>query len=609
MTDAPHPPLLRWLWTRYLARHWPWLLVAMVFMAAEGAMLGVLSWIVGPLFDDVFVNGSYEALTWVGMVILGIFLTRAVSSVVQRVILTRIAQRTAANIRGDLLRHLMTLDAGFHQVNPPGTLIERVQGDVEALNTVWTGLVTGFGRDAVSVIALFTVALLVDWQWTLVALIGIPVLVGPSLIAQTYVRKRAHKAREVAAQMSVRLDEVFHGIAPIKLNRLEDAQAKRYEGLMDSRVEAEVKSAFGQSMIPAMVDIMAGLGFVGVLFYGGAQIIEGDRSVGEFMSFFTAMSLTFEPLRRLGNLTGLWQAASASVGRIFELFDQHATLKLAATPATPPSAAPAIAFSDVTLHYGDQPVLTGTSFTAEAGKTTALVGASGAGKSTIFNILTRLVEPSGGAVTLDGTEISELALEDLRGLFSVVAQDAALFDETLRDNILLGGDADDNQIHAALQTAYVTDFLDTLPDGLNSPAGPRGSNLSGGQRQRIAIARAVLRDTPVLLLDEATSALDTKSEARVQAALDTLSAGRTTLVIAHRLSTVQGADKIVVMDHGKVVDEGTHADLLARGGLYAELHAMQFRASGGGPIPTGMSGKPAGSRGLLARLFTGWGKT
>ncbi len=596
--------LLRWLWRRYLSRHWPWLAVAVVFMSAEGAMLGVLSWVVGPLFDEVFVGGSTSALRWVGLVILTIFMVRALSSVVQRVLLTRIAQRTAARIRSDLLRHLMTLDAGFHQINPPGTLIERVQGDVEALNNVWTGVITGFGRDAVSVVALFTVALMVDWQWTLVALVGIPVLVAPALVAQTYVRKRARKAREVAAQVSVRLDEVFHGIAPIKLNRLEEAQAKRFDGLMERRVGSEVKSAFGQSMIPAMVDVMAGLGFVGVLFYGGAQIIDGTRSVGEFMSFFTAMSLTFEPLRRLGNLTGLWQAAAASVERIFDLFEQTATLRLPAEPKAPPEGAPEIVFDDVHLSYGGQPVLRGLSFTAEAGRTTALVGASGAGKTTIFNVLTRLADPSGGTVTLGGVRIEDMALDDLRGLFSVVSQDAALFDESLRDNILLGTEADEARIARALETAHVTDFLDSLPSGLDSPAGPRGSNLSGGQRQRIAIARAVLRDTPVLLLDEATSALDTKSEARVQEALESLSAGRTTLVIAHRLSTVQGADKIVVMDQGRVVDEGRHDELLARGGHYADLHAMQFRDGAAGPRRRSRPRRPDRG-GVIGRLFPG----
>ena len=215
--------------------------------------------------------------------------------------------------------------------------------------------------------------------------------------------------------------------------------------------------------------------------------------------------------------------------------------------------------------------------TAEAGKTTALVGASGAGKSTIFNVLTRLVDVDSGAALVQGIDVKDLPLTDLRGLFSVVSQDAALFDESLRENILLGRtDVPQDQLDRVMKAAHISDFISNLPEGVDSPAGPRGSNLSGGQRQRVAIARALLRDTPVLLLDEATSALDTKSEAIVQTALETLSEGRTTLVIAHRLSTVRNADKIIVMDQGQVVDEGTHEALLKRGGIYADLYRMQF---------------------------------
>ena len=570
--------LFGWLWRNYLRHHWPWLAVATFLMALEGSMLGLLAAIMQPMFDQIFIQGSTNALWWVGIGILMIFTTRALSSVGQRVILKRVSEKSAAEMRSALLRHLMGLDGAFHQTNPPGYLIERVQGDVAALGAVWTGLITGLGRDVVAVIWLFGVALFVDWRWTMVALIGIPLLVLPSLLAQGYVRRKAAAAREIAGRMSTRLDEVFHGINPIKLNALEDYQARRYDALIDARVEAEVKAALGQATIPGLIDIMTGVGFLGVLLYGGSEIIAGEKTVGEFMAFFTAMALAFEPLRRLGNISGLWQAAAAAIERVLALFQTQSTLRIAAAPVAPPTTAPEITLRNVRLTYDDLPVLRGASFTAEAGKTTALVGASGAGKSTVFNVLTRLVAPQSGRVDIARTDITLMDVGDLRGLFSVVTQDAALFDETLRDNILLGRtDVDPAQLNDVLEAAHVADFLPNLPAGLDSPAGPRGSNLSGGQRQRVAIARALLRDTPILLLDEATSALDTKSEAIVQAALEKLSKGRTTLVIAHRLSTIRNADKIVVMDQGRVVDEGTHDDLLARGGLYADLYNMQFR--------------------------------
>ena len=570
--------MLSWLWGKYLRRHLGLLLIAVAMMVIEGSTFGVLSYMMKPMFDNVFIAGQQGAVWIVGAVILAMFVTRAVTSLAQRVILKRIAEQSAADIRTDLLRHLMRLDTAFHQAHPPGTLIERVQGDVQALGGVWTGLITGLGRDLVSVIALFSVALWIDWLWTVIALIGIPILILPSFAIQGYVRRKSRAARVVAASMSTRLDEVFHGINPIKLNSLEDYQGKRYEALTDKRVRTETQSAFGQALIPGLVDIMAGLGFFAVLLYGGNQIIEGEKTVGEFMAFFTSMAMAFDPLRRLGNLSGLWQAAAAAIDRLLDLFETQPTLLSPSTPVAAPKTAPRITFDDVSLSYGDLPVLNGATFTAEAGQTTALVGASGAGKSTLFNVLTRLVEHQSGTVRLNETPINALAITDLRALVSTVSQDAALFDESLRDNILLGQtDVDDAALQSALNDAHVADFLGNLPAGLDSPAGPRGSNLSGGQRQRVAIARALLRNTPILLLDEATSALDTKSETIVQSALDRLAKGRTTLVIAHRLSTIQNAHKIVVMDQGRVVDQGTHTDLLARGGLYADLYRLQFR--------------------------------
>jgi subfamily B ATP-binding cassette protein MsbA len=582
-TDTPSisaRALFGWLWRGYLRKYKFPLGISVFLMVLEGSMLGLLSIVMKPMFDDVFVNGDTSALWPVGLTILAIFTVRAFSSVGQQVLLTRVNEGTAADIRAALLRHLMRLEIAFHQTNPPGYLIERVQGDVQSIGTVWTGIVQGISRDAVAVIWLFGVALWVDWKWTVAALIGIPLLIAPSLLAQAYVRKRARDAREVAGNMSTRLDEVFHGIAPIKLNALESYQAQRYERLIRSRVVAEVRAAFGRASIPGLIDLMTGVGFLFVLLYGGRQIIEGSKTVGEFMAFFTAMALAFEPLRRLGDISGLIQAAAAGIERIMTIFDTAPKLKDPSLPAPPPVGAPEIRFEDVTLSYGDHTVLHGLTFVAEAGKTTALVGASGAGKSTVFHALTRLIDPQAGEIVVGDQRANALALADLRALVSVVSQDAALFDETVRENILLGReDVPADQLDRILTAAHVADFLPNLPNGLDSPAGPRGSNLSGGQRQRVAIARALLRDTPILLLDEATSALDTRSEAIVQDALETLAKGRTTLVIAHRLSTVRNADKIIVMDRGRVIDSGTHDELLARGGAYQELHQLQFEDS------------------------------
>jgi subfamily B ATP-binding cassette protein MsbA len=575
-TEQRSGVMLRWLWSNYLHRHWKMLILAVIFMSIEGSTLGFLSLMMQPMFDQVFLAGDSDAIWWVGLVIMGIFIVRALSSMAQKVILTRISQQSEADIRADLLSHLMRLDMSFHAVHGPGTLMQRVIGDVSAISQVWNTIITGAGRDLIAVIVLFAVAISVDWQWTLVALIGVPLQVLPSVIAQRYVRRYSRTAHQVAARQSSRLDEVFHGIAPVKLNRLEAYQSEKYGVLNKTRVEIETKMSAGQASIPGLIDIMSGVGFLGVLIFGGSDIISGDKTVGEFMAFFTALGFAFEPLRRLGTISGIWEAAAAGVERVIELLSLEPAHKSPATPKPVPTGTPDIALDNLQLSYGDAKVLNGLSLTASAGKTTALVGASGAGKSTLFNVLTRLTDPQSGTATIGGTAVTELALPDLRNLFSVVSQDALLFDETLRENILLGRtDVTDAQLQTALDAAHISDFLPQLEQGLDTRVGPRGSSLSGGQRQRVAIARALLRDTPILLLDEATSALDAQSESVVQAALERLSEGRTTLVIAHRLSTIRNADKIVVMEAGQVVETGTHAELIALNGTYTRLHALQ----------------------------------
>ena len=569
--------LLTWLWRDYLKKHMWVLLVAIIFMSIEASTMGGLAKLMQPMFDQVFVAGEKGALLWVGLVLVGIFVLRAVSGVVQKVLLTRIKQKSAADMRIDLLDRMMVQDGAFHQQNPPGFLIQRVQSDVNAIGSVWQAVITGAGRDLIGLIVLLGVAISIDPVWALLACIGLPLMVMPAALAQRFVRARSREARDLGATLSTRLDEVFHGIVQIKLNALEKYQAKQYRDLTRTYIRTEVRASFGNSAIPGMIDIISGLGFMAVILYGGNEIIEGEKTIGQFMTFFTAMGFTFNPLRRLGAISGLWQTAAAALERLKELMDEPVHLTSPAKPTPVPTTPPHIALEGVSLSYGDAKVLDNLTLHAAAGETTALVGASGAGKSTIFNLLTRLIDPQEGNVSIAGVPLTEMDIPALRGLFSVVTQEALLFDETLRENIVLGREnVSDEELQQALDAAHVSDFLPKLEHGLETRVGPRGSAMSGGQRQRVVIARALLRNTPILLLDEATSALDAQSEKVVQQALDRLSQGRTTLVIAHRLSTIRGADKIVVMDRGRVMDEGKHEDLLARGGIYADLYRLQF---------------------------------
>ncbi len=581
MPDRPKPPgLFARYWRDYLQRQWPLLILVFGLMAIDGATMGAVSKLIQPLFDKVFVPGGQSAILGVGLIFLGLFALRAVVSSAARTLTASITQRVSAQTQNAMLAHILQLDMGFFQSHPPGILIERVQGDTLAAQAIWSTLLAGLGRDGLGVIILIGVALSVDVRWTLVTLIGLPLLVVPVLLIQSYIRRKADQLRNEAGQRATRLDEIFHGIQSIKLNRQEDQQSSRFAGVLKKIRRVEVKLALSRSLVPSILDLTTGLGFFAVLLVAGPDVASGQRTAGEFMSFFTAVALIFQPLRRLGELSGAWQIAGASLNRIYALLDQpvqSARLPVSG-PAPKPNPAGDLTFEAVEFAHTDTAVLRGLSFTAKAGKTTALVGASGAGKSTVFHLLTGLYDPAGGQICLGGLPLTALPLRDQRALFSTVTQDSALFDETLRENILPGATAaDDPRMAQALLLSHVAEFLPRLAKGIETPVGPRGSALSGGQRQRVAIARALMQSAPILLLDEATSALDTQSEAAVSDALRQSFAGRTILVIAHRLSTIRDADHIVVLDQGRVAEEGSHEELLAKNGRYASLYQMQFK--------------------------------
>ncbi|MFO1202958.1 MAG: ABC transporter ATP-binding protein [Tabrizicola sp.] len=566
-------------WRTYLRPHLGLMALAFLVMTVEGSTLGLLSYMLEPLFDKVFAPGGSGALIWVGGAILALFLIRATTSIIGRWLMARVNQRSAGQMQVDLVRHLLTLDTSFYLDHPPGTLIERVQGDTAAAQGASMLVIGGVGRDVVALIGLFVVAISIDATWTAAALVGAPLLLLPAYVLRRYLRRKAILTRDQAGHRATRLDEIFHGIQAVKLNRMEDYQASRFQRIIGVLVRAEEKTAVARAAMPALVDIVTGIGFFAVLMLGGSEVAAGTRTTGEFMSFFTAMALTFQPIRRLSDLAGQWQVAEASLERVYTLFDTRPSgTRPAVSHARPAPGAPEIRFEDVHFTYPDRPVLDGLSFTAESGKVTAFVGSSGAGKTTVFQLISALIEPQAGRILIGGVDVQEMSLFDQRALLASVSQDAALFDETIRENLMLGRtDRDPEFLARVLRDAEVEGFVGSMPMGLDTPAGTRGSALSGGQRQRVAIARALLADAPVLLLDEATSALDTRTEAAVSAALARAQSGRTTLVIAHRLSTVKGADKIIVLDRGRKVEEGTHESLMAKRGHYAQLQEAQLR--------------------------------
>ena len=544
-------------------------------MVVEGSALGALSYLIQPLFDQIFVSGEAGALLWVALAIFAVFSARALSGFFQTVMTTGVGLSVITDLQKNMLARLVRLDTDFYASNPPGALIERVRGDTMLLFDFARNSLIALGRDGITLVALLTVTVLIDWRWTLAAFVGVPLIVLPVMALQRLILRKTRLARTQSGVMSTRLDEIFHGIKAIKLNNLAEYKDARFREETDRFKWSEQKIRVGKAATPAIIDVLAGVGFVVIVFWGGNDIISGEKTLGQFMSFFTAMFLVFDPLRRLSRVAADAQVALASLERIYGVLDVPVQVVDLpdARPMPEDLSQRDIIFDRVNFAYGSEPVLRDLSLVAPAGKVTALVGPSGAGKTTLFNVLARLIEPQSGAVRLGEEPLERFQAASLRQHLSVVSQDSALFDDTIAQNIAYGRlDATAAEIRAAAEAAYVTAFTDDFELGLDTPAGPRGSNLSGGQRQRVVIARALLRNAPILLLDEATSALDNDTEKLIQETLERIAQNRTTLVIAHRLSTVQHADVIHVMEQGQVVESGTHTELVARNGAYARLY-------------------------------------
>lgn len=571
--------ILKWTWREFLRPRMPLSLLALVFMVVEALTVGAVSAMMRPLFDDFLVDGQQSHIAWIALAMGGLFILKGAAHFAHRTLIGWQAKLARLAAQKAVMRHLFVMDQGFYQGYAPGELIARVKGDTGAVGGLLSVLLVKLGRDATTAVVLFGVVLWTDWLWTLIALIVIPAIMYPLRRLQKLIRKRSRQVLEVNAAITNRLDESFHGIRAIQLAGTEDYEFNRFEKLKHNHLRKSIKVMLAKASVPLLMDVSLGIGMALVLFFGGMQIINGTHTVGQLMTFFTALGLLADPLRRLAVFSAVWQSKLAALERTHDLLQLVPVVRTTAETPFPVSDLPNLGmeFRDVSFRYGDNPVLEDISFQIEPGSTTAIVGPSGAGKTTVFSLMTRFFDPVSGAIRIGGQDIRSLDLHELRKLFAIVSQETALFDETIRENVLMGRKGiSDAELAHALEAANVTEFLPMMSKGLDTLVGPRGSALSGGQRQRVIIARAVLSDAPILLLDEATSALDSRSEQLVQDAIAKVSRDRTTVTIAHRLSTVRRADTILVMQNGRIIERGTHDALLAARGFYSDMHEKQM---------------------------------
>jgi len=551
--------------------------LALVLMALVAATSGAVALVMESVMDDVFIDRRPGIVVVIALWVLVIFLVRGGAAYGQTVLLGRIGNRVVARLQTQLHDHVLAQGMGFHAREGTGDLTTRITHNCIAARQALNLVATRLGTDLLSVVALVGVMLWQDLAMSLIALVGLPAVFGGVSALVRRVRKLARDEVVLQGRAVGAMNETIRGARIIKAFRLEQAMRARMGAAIQGVRERADRIATLRGLVSPLMEAAAGVAAGGVILYGGWRVIGGTMEVGTFFSFVTALFLCADPARRLAQLGVQLRQHLAGVEFIYGVLDTRTEIGDAPDAAGLEVAGGAIRFDDVHFAYGQTPALHGLSLTARPGEVTALVGPSGAGKSTVLALIERFHDADSGIISIDGQDIRGVTLASLRRQIALVTQETFLFDATVAENIGFGRpNATRAEIEAAAGAANAAEFIARLEQGYDTPVGEGGARLSGGQRQRIAIARAMLRDAPILLLDEATSALDAEAETRVQEALARLMAGRTTIVIAHRLATVRRAQRICVMDDGRVAEEGTHDILVAKGGLYARLAALQF---------------------------------
>jgi subfamily B ATP-binding cassette protein MsbA len=553
-------------------------LAIIIVAATEPALPALLK----PLLDGVFVNKDESVIRWTPVFIVGLFVLRGLAEYVAQFALNWVGNRLVMDLRGIMFRKLLTLPARYYDDQASGNLISRLTFDVMQVTTAATSVLTAVFKDALVIVGLLGWMFWLNWKLTLLSLVMTPVIVLVVRVISVRLRNSSRQVQQQMGDMTQVIQETIEGHRVVKLFGGQDYEQQRFDAQANNVRRQLMKQVAASAASVPIVQFVAALALATIVYLATQQSNTDQITVGGFVSFITAMLMLTAPLKRVTSVNEPLQRGLAAAESVFALVDQHSETD--AGSIDPGRVRGEIRFEQLRFAYGadGRHALDGIDLTIAPGETLALVGASGSGKTTLANLVPRFYQPTGGRILLDGQDIAGLKLAALRANIALVSQDVVLFNDTVAANIAYGAmnQLSRAEITAAATAAHAMEFINEMPNGLDTMVGENGVKLSGGQRQRLAIARALLKNAPVLILDEATSALDTESERHVQAALEVLMRGRTTIVIAHRLSTIENAHRIVVLDGGRIAESGAHAELLARGGKYAQLYRNQFAVTG-----------------------------
>lgn len=577
---TPSFQLYKRLLRMYVGRYTHALIIGGICMLLVAASTASLAYLTKHVLDDIFIEKNTQMLSWIPLVIITVSIINAVSDYGQSVALKYVGQRVVSDMQGDLFAHLIRADISLFHDQASGRLISRLTNDILLIRYSVSQVLTAAIKEAFTMVFLvgvmFTQSISMSLLMTVIVVFGLLPLgrLGRRM------RRVADQVQTRMGDFSAQLDDTFHGVRVVKAYHREEFEIERTRGITRQLFKLYYRAARIQSFASPLMGMMGGIAVGALIWYAGAQVIDGRMTTGAFFSFLTASMLAYRPVRVLGGINTQLQEGMAAAARFFDVMDTHPTI-LDAPDAKPIVVTKGeVVFDHVTFHYHEgSGGVKDLSFTVPSGKTVALVGSSGSGKTTIMNLLLRFYDVQAGHITIDGQSLRGVTLASLRNALGFVSQDIVLFNDSVRANIAYGRlDASEEEIVNAAKKAHAHEFIVNLPQGYDTQIGPHGVKLSGGQRQRLSIARAILKDAPILLLDEATSALDNTSERIVQEALNELMKDRTTLVIAHRLTTIQDADIILVLDHGRIIAQGTHQQLLAQCAAYRTMHQTYQQA-------------------------------